>query len=135
MSDLLGSILGCGAGVRSGWPKGVVPSYEDGGFESDSLQRRVSCEPEDDIGAFALRDSIVLRHVGRVANFTAVFLAQNAGTLGDRKPGLRVDPPRQEVGDPAVRVRVARRTDIRPDAAGRAVAADHVEELSIGPKS
>src|ERR1700730_16163883 len=59
----------------------------------------------------------------------ADVIAQNAGTLGDRKPGLRVDPPRQEVGDPAVRVRVARRTDIRPHATGRAVAADHVEEL------
>src|SRR6267378_2209168 len=56
-------------------------------------------------------------------------IAQNAGTLGDRKPALRVNPPRQEVGNPTVRVRVARRADIGPDAAGRAVAADHVEEL------
>src|SRR5467141_820357 len=56
-------------------------------------------------------------------------IAQNAGTLGDRKPALRVNQPRQEVGNPTVRVRVARRADIGPDAAGRAVAADHVEEL------
>src|SRR5207248_11714032 len=51
------------------------------------------------------------------------------GALGDRKTGLRVDPPRQEVGNPTVRVRVARGADVRPHAAGRAVAADHVEEL------
>jgi len=29
--------------------------------------------------------------------------------LGERKPSLRVNPPRQEIGDPTVRVRVARR--------------------------
>ena len=53
----------------------------------------------------------------------------NAGPLGDRKPALRIDPPLQEVGDPRVRVRVARRADVRPDAASRAVPADHVKEL------
>ena len=51
------------------------------------------------------------------------------GPLGDRQPGLRVDPPRQEVGDPAVGVGVAGSANIGPHAAGRAVAADHVEEL------
>ena len=59
-------------------------------------------------------------------------MAQNTGPLGDRQPGLLVDPPRQELGDPAVRIGVARRTDVGPDTAGRAVAADHVEELAHG---
>ena len=56
-------------------------------------------------------------------------IAQHAGPLGDRKPGLRVDPPGQELGDPTVGIRVAGRTDVGPHTAGRAVAADHVEEL------
>ena len=59
----------------------------------------------------------------------ADVIAQHTGALGDRQPGLRVDPPRQEVGDPAVGVGVAGRADVGPHAAGRAVAADHVEEL------
>jgi len=56
-------------------------------------------------------------------------IAHNAGSLGDRQPGLRVDPPRQEVGDPTVGVRIASGTDVGPHTTGRAVAADHVEEL------
>jgi len=59
----------------------------------------------------------------------ADVIAQNPGPLGDGLPALRVNPPRQEVGDPAVRIRIAGGTDVRPDPAGRAVAADHVEEL------
>src|SRR5208282_5171558 len=60
------------------------------------------------------------------------IIAQNADPLGDRKPGFRVDPPCQELGDPTVRLRVAGRPDIGLDAAGRAVAADHVEKLMRG---
>src|SRR6516162_6679059 len=56
-------------------------------------------------------------------------ITHNPGPLGDRKASLLVDPPRDKLGDPTVRVRIARRADIRPDAAGRAVAADHVKEL------
>jgi len=56
-------------------------------------------------------------------------MAQHPGSLGDRKPALRVDPPRQEIGDPAIGVWVAGRTNVRLDATGRAVAADHVKEL------
>jgi hypothetical protein len=56
-------------------------------------------------------------------------IAQHAGPLGERVPALRVDPPGKKVGDPRVRIRVARRTDIRPHTAGRAVAAHHVKEL------
>jgi len=56
-------------------------------------------------------------------------IAQHAGAFEDWQPGIRVDPPRQEIGDPALGVGVARRADVRPHAAGRAVAADHVEEL------
>src|SRR5205814_1057832 len=37
--------------------------------------------------------------------------------------------PGQKLGNPTVRIRVAGRTNVRLDAAGRAVAADHVEEL------
>src|SRR5215472_16209145 len=62
----------------------------------------------------------------------ADVVAQHTGPFGDRQPALRVDPPRQEVGDPTVRVRVAGGADVRPHAAGRAVAADHVEELMRG---
>jgi len=62
----------------------------------------------------------------------ADVVAQNAGALGDRQPGLRVDPPRQEIGNPTVRVRVAGGADVGPHATGRAVTADHVEELMRG---
>jgi hypothetical protein len=48
----------------------------------------------------------------------ANVIAQNAGPFGDRKSGLRVDPPRQELGDPTVGVRVAGRANVRPDTAG-----------------
>jgi hypothetical protein len=53
-------------------------------------------------------------------------------TFGDRKPGLLVDPPGQELGDPAVRIGVARRSDVGPGTAGRAATADQVEELARG---
>src|SRR5271167_4426320 len=43
-----------------------------------------------------------------------------------RSPGQSTTPGTRR---PTVRVRVACRTDIRPDAAGRAIAADHVEKL------
>ena len=56
-------------------------------------------------------------------------IAQNAGALRDREAALRVDPPRKKVGDPAFGVRVAGAANIRPDTAGRAVAAHHVKEL------
>src|SRR5438128_9594853 len=46
-----------------------------------------------------------------------------------RKPASRSFQSIDQGGDPTVRVRVAGRADIRPDTAGRAVAADHVEEL------
>src|SRR5215469_4099168 len=59
-------------------------------------------------------------------------VTQHTSPLGDRQSALRVDPPRQEVGDPAIGVRVAGGADVRLDAAGRAVAADHVEELMRG---
>ena len=59
----------------------------------------------------------------------ADVITQHTGALGNRQPGLRVDPPPQEVGDPAVGIGVAGAANVRPHAAGRAVAADHVEEL------
>src|SRR5262249_47289464 len=59
-------------------------------------------------------------------------VAQNASPLGDRKPGLLIDPPRQELGDPTVGIGITGRSDIGFDTAGRAVAADHVEKLIRG---
>src|SRR5204862_8264054 len=56
-------------------------------------------------------------------------IAQNADPLGDWKPGLLVDPPRQKLGDPTIGVRVAGGADVGPHPTGRAVAADHVKKL------
>src|SRR6202040_2510598 len=62
----------------------------------------------------------------------ADVIAQHTGAFGDCQPALRVDPPRQEVGDPAVGVGVAGGANVGPHAASRAVAADHVKELMRG---
>src|SRR5215472_3845691 len=61
-----------------------------------------------------------------------IAAAQNAGAFGDRQPGLRVDPPRQKVGNPTVRIGIACRAEVRPYSARRAIPADHVEELMGG---
>src|SRR5262249_18475685 len=58
--------------------------------------------------------------------------AEFAGALRDGEPRRLVDPPRDEFSNPRTRVRVARRADIGPDAASRAVAGEHVEELLGG---
>jgi len=60
------------------------------------------------------------------------IIAQNTSSLWDWKPGLRVDPPRQKVGNPTVRIGIACRADVRPYSARRAIPADHVEELMRG---
>jgi len=57
------------------------------------------------------------------------IIAQNTSSLWDWKPGLRVDPPRQKVGNPTVRIGIACRAEVRPYSARRAIPADHVEEL------
>src|SRR5262249_40182642 len=59
----------------------------------------------------------------------AEVIAQDRGPLEAWKPGLLINPPCQEVRNPAVRVRVACRSDVRFDTAGRAVTADHVKKL------
>ena len=76
------------------------------------------------------RDQL-FRPIGPLNPFPdANVIAQNTGALGDRQPALRVDPPRQKLGHPAIGVRVAGGADVGPHAAGRAVAADHVKELT-----
>ena len=46
----------------------------------------------------------------RLFNLTT-RIAENTGALGDRQPGLLVDPPGEELGDPTVRIGVAGRPD------------------------
>ncbi len=58
--------------------------------------------------------------------------AEDAGPLGDREPGLLVDPPSDELGHPGVSVGVRRCHDPGPDAAGAPVPAEHVGELPPG---
>jgi hypothetical protein len=52
--DGAASVFEGGGGARACWERGVSKSVVllmgDRGFESISLQRRVVCEPEDDIG-------------------------------------------------------------------------------------
>jgi hypothetical protein len=62
----------------------------------------------------------------------ADIITHNAGPFGDGKPGILVDPPPHELGDPAVRVRIAGGANVRPYPAGRAIAADQEEELMRG---
>ena len=59
----------------------------------------------------------------------ADVITQHPGPLGDRQSGLWINPPPQEIGHPAVGVRVAGGADIGSHATSRAIAADHVKKL------
>jgi hypothetical protein len=59
----------------------------------------------------------------------ADIMTQNAGPLENGESLLLIDPPCHEFGHPAVGVRVAGGANVGSPPAGRAIAADHEEEL------
>ncbi len=59
---------------------------------------------------------------------TPNHVANEARTLRNGVAGVLVDPPRNELRNPAISVRVAGRSNERPDAAGRTVTGQHIEE-------
>src|SRR5690606_20098763 len=57
--------------------------------------------------------------------------AEDARAVSNRIARLGIDPPPDQIGDPAIRIRVAGRPHIRPRRTGRTVAAEEIEKLRL----